>query len=164
MPSKLGIRCIPRYTTLRNVNTEWNRNITGLLGQKASSRLDCMRVCDTACLKTWSCLRQDMHECLNELLGTRLAHLRECFPESAFGGSSVLKTRISKINTSWRKSERKFHLPKMAHHTGHQGLILEWVWAGNMSVIVLKPMESCRSAASPATSLLYANDHWSVCW
>ena len=65
-----------------------------------------------------------MHECLNELLGTRLAHLRECFPESAFGGSSVLKTRISKINTSWRKSERKFHLPKMAHHTGHQGLIL----------------------------------------
>ena len=59
MPSKLDVsQGILLFTT-------WIQNgigiSPGLLGQKENSRLDCMRVCDTACLKSWSCLRQDMH-------------------------------------------------------------------------------------------------------
>ena len=64
---------------------------SGLLDQKTSSRLDCICVCDTACVKTWNDVRI--------LFRTRPAHLRECFSELLFCGSSVLKTRILKEAT-----------------------------------------------------------------
>ena len=134
--------------------------------QKTNSRLDCMRVCDTACLKTWNCLRQDMHQWMNELLRTRPAHLWECFPDF-FGGSSALKTRILKSNISWRKIlHRDFHLTQLAHHAGHQGLILAggfdlrvFLWPGSnhcvrwpaltrSSRICMPSEESCRTSVT----------------
>ena len=149
---------------------------SGLLDQKTSSRLDCICVCDTACVKTWNCLRQDMRQLWNDV---RSASNSACASPGMLLGAFVLRTfcpeneNFQRSNLCWRKIENgDFYLTQMAHHAGHQGLILAGgfdlclfpidrveplcalaCFDKDLSRIAIPSDESCRTAVSEGKAL-----------